>query len=329
MNPFPIRTIPVLFAAAALALALVPATHAEVTRTQGAPSQRPSGQLRIAPGRYEAEVRPGERSTFEVTLTNDSEDSFDVTVTSTDVGAPKNPRSVASKVREGEFGLGDWLTPEIRDIRLAPFETIRFDVAIDAPANAPVGTNLGGLVVDGTIAEGEVGTDDSDGTFRIEGLLQVFLTVPGAVKHDLRVTDVDVRDTFVLGSNRVAVWEVTYENRGTVNEHVTGDFDVRSIFGNSAHRERVRDLVVLRGAKRTQRFVWRDLPWVGAFTPRVRVHGDDDRTIERFGERIVVLSWWLPALIAALLVGPMLWLWWQRRREWRRYLDEDHDLDLA
>jgi hypothetical protein len=308
----------------ATTLLLVPTmAAAEVVREQGSPSAEPTGRLFISPGRIEEDVEPGVRTTLGITLTNDSEDPFDVSLRPTDIGATADPRNVASQVEDGEFGAGDWLVPEVSVLRIEPFETVTFDLVVDAPLSAPIGTNLAGLIVDSTVAEGPVGTEDSDSIFRVEGLIQIFLTVPGPVEYDLRIVDVDVRDKAIIGGQRFAVWDVTFQNNGTVNEHVTGTVAIKSLFGNTAHRENINDLIVLRGAKRTTRVVWRDLPWIGAFTPEVRVRGDNAEKQTATGERVVIFPWWLPIALAMSILLPAIWLWWRRRQEWRYYLDEE------
>ncbi len=300
------------------------AAGAKVVRVDLGPNDDSTGLVIVSPFRIEQDVQPGVRQTIEMTLTNDSDQAVDITVTPTDLEASADPRNFVEKTEDGEFGAGDWLIPEVTDDRLEPWEQIQFDLVIDPPTDASVGTNLAGLSVDTALAEGKVGTADQlTGALRAEALVQIFLTVPGPIKHDLRILDVDVRDTLVLGSQRFVVWDITYRNAGTVNEHVSGSVDIRSIFGNSAHRERLEESLVLRGSTRTHRLIWRDLPWVGAFTPHVKVRGDDARTIRATGERVIVFPWWLPLVLGALIVLPAIWLWWRRRQEWKLYLEDD------
>ncbi len=300
------------------------AAYAAVERTVLGPNDEPTGLVIVSPFRIEQDVQPGIRQTIEMTLTNDSDKAVDITVSPTDLAASADPRNFVEKVEDGEFGAGDWLVSEVTDDRLQPWEKISFSLVIDPPTDAAVGTNMAGLSIDTAIAEGAPGTADQlTGALRAEALVQIFLTVPGPIKHDLRIVDVDVRDTLVLGSQRFVVWDITYRNAGTVNEHVTGTVDIKSIFGNTAHRERLAESLVLRGSSRTHRLIWRDLPWVGAFTPHVKVRGDDVKTVRATGERVVVFPWWLPVAILAAIVLPAIFLWWRRRQEWKLYLDDE------
>lgn len=320
----------VAVATATLALLAIPASAAALERTERNTNGEPTGLVAVQPARIELDVVPGTRQVVRMTLVNDADFEVDVTVTPTDLEAAADPRNFVDKTEDGEFGAGDWLFPEITHERLKPWELIEFDLVIDPPLTAAVGTNLAGLTVNTAPAKGVPGTEDQQtGLLSVEALVQVFLTVPGPVKHDLRIEDVDVRDRLVLGGQRFVVWDVTFRNAGTVNEHVTGSIDIRSIFGNSAHRERIDETIVLRGATRQHRLIWRDLPWVGAFTPNVTVRGDDAKKVTAVGERIVVFPWWIPVVFLVLVATPMAWIWWRRRQEWRLYLDDQLDDELG
>lgn len=308
---------------ALVALIVTPAAGA-IERIERDSAGEPTGLVAVQPARIEQNVIPGTRQTVQMTLVNDADFDVDITVKSTDLEAAVDPRNFVDKSENGEFGAGDWLYPEVEHLRLKAWEIVKFNLVIDPPIDAAVGTNLAGITVNSAPAKGAVGTDDQQtGLLSVEALVQVFLTVPGPVKHDLRIQDVDVRDRFVLGGQRFVVWDITFRNAGTINEHVSGSVDIRSIFGNSAHRERIDETIILRGATRQHRLVWRDLPWVGAFTPHVNVHGDDAAKITATGERIVVFPWWLPVLIVALVLAPVMWIWWRRRQEWKLFLEEE------
>lgn len=322
----PTRTIltGTLLSLALTASAGLPSAHARVDREIRQVNPDPSGLVYVSPFRLEEDVEPGVRRVIRLGLTNDSPDTVDVTITPTDLGPASSPQAVAEKTEDGEFGAGDWIRPEVTDERLQPWEHIELDVVIDPPIDAPVGTNLAGLSVSSSPATGKPGAGDFENpVVVVDALVQVFLTVAGPVEHDLRIVDVDLRDKVVIGNQRFVVWDLTFQNDGTVNEHASGSIDIRSIFGNTAHREPVQSYIVLRGSKRTVRVVWRDLPWVGVFHPEARIRGDDARLVEANGPSVWVLPWWLPVVLVVTIVGPFVAMWWRRRREWRMYLDDD------
>jgi hypothetical protein len=322
-----VALLPVNVVAMAVLIALPASAHAVVER-ELRPNDTPTNQLRISPPRIELDVVPGKRAVVPISITNDSPNPQDISLTPKDFAASSDPKQIGNAVEDGEFGAGDWITPELRDVRLKPFERISMNVVIEPPIDAPTGTNLGALLVRGVLASGPIGALDQKSSVVIDALLEVFLTVAGPVEHTLSITSVDTRDSYRFGSNRLIAWDVTFRNDGTVNEHVEGSLDVQSIFGNRAARVKIPPLLVLRGASRTLRLFWRDVPWVGAFTPKVVVRGDDARTQERTGSRTIVLPWWVFPLIAVLVLGPAIWLWLARRRDWKRYLElEDQDAD--
>lgn len=286
----------------------------------------PTGLLNVEPNRIELDVEPGVQATAAIRLFNDNPDeTIDVTLEASDYGATADPKNIGEDVEDGEFGAGDWITFDASELRMEPYEDIELLAYITPPTDAPVGTNLAAIKVRGTVADGDVGASDQQDVIQVEGLIQTFLTVPGPVEYDLRITDIDTRSTFLIGDNKFAVYDITFANGGTVNEHVSGSVHIRSIFGNTADRIEIDDLIVLRGAKRTTRVVWRDVPWAGVFTPELRVRGDNAKLVTQQGEPLVVFPMWLPVLIGAAVLLPPLFIWWRRRQEWKQYLDEDLD----
>lgn len=308
-----------------MAMALMLPPHADALTREVRPVRTPDGFVHTSPPRIERDVAPGSRTTEQIRITNESTNAVDVSIRATDFGPTDDPRSLGTQVQRSEFGAGSWLTPEVRELRLAPFERVTLDITIDPPIDAPVGTSLGAIAVTAGPASGAVGASDDSSSLVIDALVQMFLTVPGPVRHDLSITKVVTRDAFMFGSSRVITWDVGFDNRGTVNEHVSGSVNVGSIFGTRAARVQIDPTIILRGSSRTVRVVWRDVPWVGAFTPTVEVRGDDARKITRSGDRTIVLPWWvIPAIVLAIAL-PVLVMWWRRRRAWMAYLDDDLD----
>lgn len=298
-------------------------------RRQVETSTDPTGLLFTSPARVEEDVTPGQTTTIRMRVFNDDDTSIDVSLSTSDLGPSANPQSLAAPTEKGEFGAGTWIEPEIRDFRLKPFESISFDVRVTPPLTAPIGTNAGAVIVSGNAANGKIGTDgDPTGSVAIDTAVQMFATVPGPVQHDLHIRSIHTRDAFLLGSHRFVVWDVTFTNGGTVNEHVNGSLSATSIFGNSAFRGKIDDIIVLRNSKRTARVIWEDPPWIGRFSPTVNVRGDDAKLVTRTGSAVTVIPWWVPVIVAMLVVFPFLFLWMRRRQDWKHYLEDGDDDDL-
>ena len=283
----------------------VTSAPAAVVREHRHVDPSPSGLLVVTPDRVERDVRPGERLTITAKLYNDGAAPLDVSLLTGDLGPAADPRSVATRVPDGTFGAGSWLTPELRDLRLAPFEAVSFDVLVQVPDTAPVGANFGALTVRAGAAGGAPGTADSSGGIQTDAIVQFLITVAGTVRHDLTITQVNVHDTLSLRRRHAAVVDVTVRNDGTVNEYLSGAVAMRSVLGTTPFRGRIDRVLVLRGASRTVRIVWRDVPWVGSFTPTVTIARSGSSDLERRGDRIVILPWWLLVVLGALALLPV------------------------
>lgn len=324
------RRLPLL--PALLLLALPSSVSAEVTR-EILTNAEPTNLVNITPIQVEREIEPGTRAIEQVSVYNDSDQQVRVRTAVVDLGVPEDPTLLAVPVRDGaQFGASEWVTVEISDTVLQPFEKITFDVIVDVPADAPVGSSYAGVEFDitGTIdGSNAAPSGESQVGLRIVSVLQLLLTVPGPVERDLRLLEAKTRDAFRLGGTSFVSYGVRYRNEGTVNDHVKGRVRITSLFGNEVETLELRELTIIRGAERTDRVVWADPPRFGIFSATVEVTGDDGRKIVRdLGHVFLLPPWWLVALIVAALVLPFVYLWWRRRREWLQYLeDEDWDED--
>jgi hypothetical protein len=302
---------------------------AKVTR-EILPNPEPSNLINISPIRIERTVNPGVPETEHVKLYNDSSDRVNLTLTVVDLGPPEDETTLAQPLDAGayEFGAGEWLSPEITDTVLKPFEKLEFDVKIVAPGDAPVGSSFAGLDFEFE-SQKPVETSQSHVAVKLHSLLQILLTVPGPVKNDLELLSAKTRDAFHMGGTSFVTYGLRYENDGTVNDHVNGDITITSLFGNKVEKIPLHERILLRGAKGSDRKVWSDLPRFGLFRSTLHIKGDDGKVITKDLGRVYVLPpWWLIVLIIALIVVPPVYLWWRRRREWMLYMeDEEWDAD--
>jgi hypothetical protein len=292
----------------------------------------PTNLVNITPVRIERDVNPGEHATERVTVFNDSSHPVALDANVIDLGPPKDETLLAEPLLTGtaEFGAKDWVTSEVDTTTLLPFEKISFDIVIEPPADAPVGSSYAGVefLVDNPESKPASGEAPQVG-LKISSVLQVLLTVPGPVTRKLTLLDAKTRDAFHIGDTSFVTYGVRYRNDGTVNDHVKGAITVTSLFGNEVEKIDMRERILIRGAKGRDRKVWSDPPSFGIFTAKLTLQGDDGKVITKDLGRVYLLPpWWLIALIVAVLVLPPVYLWWRRRREWLLYMeDEEWDAD--
>lgn len=318
--------------AALCSIAFPGAALAEIERTVGSNGE-PSNLVNISPIRFELDVQPGVRTVQRVSVTNDSDQPVKVTTDVVDLATSRDKSLLAVPADDAAFGASEWVTAELRETVMKPFENIKFDVVIDPPPDAPVGSSYAGVEfsIAGDVDGIQPGEQAPQIGLKIVSVLQLLLNVPGEVRNDLRLIEAETRNSFQLGGQGFVSYGIRYRNDGTVNDHAQATLTVESLFGNEVTKLRFRDLTIIRGGTRSDRVVWSDTPRFGVFSATVRFHGDDDEVIVRDLGRVYLLPpWWLVALIVMTLTVPPIYLWWRRRREWMLYLEhEDEDEDLA
>ena len=307
-----------------VALSAPTAAHAKVKR-EIVENAKPSNLVNIVPVRIEGDVQPGQTSTEQVQVYNDSDKPVSFTTTFVDLGPPKDPTTLGRPLPAGtaEFGAGTWLASELPSTTLAPFEKVTFDLQITPPVDAPVGSSYAGVQFE---FGGDEPSADSQGVaIKIVSLMQVLLTVPGDTKHDLVFLDAETRDSFHFGDTGFVSYGLRYRNDGNVSDHVKGKVVVTSLFGNTVKTIDLGERALIRGATGTDRAVWTGLPKFGVFSATAEIKGDDGKVQKKDMGRVVLLPpWWVLALIAAALIIPPIWVWWRRRQEWMMYLDDEY-----
>ncbi|MCW2927965.1 MAG: hypothetical protein JWM86_1933 [Thermoleophilia bacterium] len=327
MNCINLHRIPLALIVAATALLAIPAaSHAAAVQREILDNPSPTNLVSITPIRIEADVEPGRPSVERVTIFNDSDSEVKLVTSIVDLGPPTDPTLLAEPVLDGyEFGASDWITTDIGNTTLQPFERIKFDVQIVPPLDAPVGASYAGVnfQFEGTRKEGT-----STVALKFATMLQVLLQVPGAEVRDLKLTEAAARDMFHFGGTSFVTYGVRYRNDGNVSDHVDGDVVITSLFGNQVKKIDLGERALIRGATGSDRAVWSDPPMFGIFSAEAQIKGDDGKIQSKSMGRVVLLPpWWILALLAATLLLPPVYLWWKRRQEWKLYLEEEEEFD--
>lgn len=313
----------ILLLASLVLLAWCAPASAEVER-EILTNAEPTNLVNITPVRIESTVDPGNVTVERISIFNDSDLRVSMKSTVFDFGPPTDEGTLGEPVPPGlfEFGASSWITPELVETVLEPFEKVTFDVVVEPPLDAPVGSSYAAIEYE--FAGGDEPEGSSEIGLRITALMQILLTVPGPIEHDLKFLKADTRDAFRIGNTSFVSYDLRYRNDGTVHEHIKGEIEVTSIFGNVVETIDLGERVLIRGATGTDRATWTDLPRFGIFTATATIEGDDGTKHSRDIERIVLLPpWWVIALLVASLVIPPIWVWHRRRQEWLAYLEDE------
>lgn len=301
-----------------------PLAHA-MKRVQLPTDAQGSGLFSVAPDRYEGDVHPGKTTTVTMRLTNETGSPVQVTLNATDLAAAADLTSLIEMVDDGKYGAGSWLEFEQKTFRMEQREQVEFGVKVMPPLDAPVGTNLAGVQVEAVAISDDASTPGTAVNFRIEGLAQIFVIVPGEIRHDTRIVSAKVSDSFLFHGSGFVAYEVEFENRGNVNDHVSGEIAVRSMFGNAVESLPINETIVVRGSRRIARVIWPSPPRFGRFVGHAQVTSDSKNLRAKTSAVVILPPWWWFVAFFVVIVLPLIYTMWQRRRAWRAYLADEFD----
>lgn len=291
------------------------------------PGTAETGMLTVSPDRWEDDVEPGKTTTFHLSLTNRTGQDAELELVPTDV-APSDTGLVRATDRAEAFGAGNWVEPEVRTLSLDNMHEVTLAVRVTPPLQAPVGSNFGGLLAILKSKESRK-TGSAQVGFEMRALVQIYPRVPGQISRQVKVTAAEIADSFVFTGNRFVSYEVEFANEGNVNEYVSGQVLVRSMFGNTVRTLNIRDMLILRGDRRRARVLWTNPPAFGRFTAETRIESSSGTLAKKFPAVVILPPWWWFALAAGALLVPALYWWYRRRNAWKQYLDEDWDDEIA
>ncbi len=287
----------------------------------------PDGLTVISPTVWEGEAASGAPQFIDANLLNKSENPVIIDLEPTDLVPARDAESFVSPGQNSKFGAGEWIFPEHESFRLPPMTETTVRIRVEPPPNAPVGTNFGGVLVGiKSLKESKTEAGKSGG-FKIvantAALIQIYPTIPGEVKHDLRLTNPRLADSFIFGNAKFATFEFDVDNRGTVNDHISGKFTIDSVFGSRVATIEIKPTLVLRGGKRRIRGTWSDIPLFGRFEASAKVRSDDNTETIGFPALTISPPWWWYLVLVVALAIPVVGLMRRRRKRWMQYLDDD------
>lgn len=301
-------------------MVLVAASTAQaLTRSPNTLETTSRDELGLGPGRLELDVSAGDTKEFKAALLNYSRNPRNVRLTSTHVGPTGDENEFVQRLKNYEFGAGDWLHPELTEITLQPGEAVNFMIKVIVPDDASPGSHYAGIAAttapDETVAGNQVAVQG-------EVLMQIFLNVAGDRHTQGHITEAVPTDQYVFSMRSFVAYRVVYANEGNVTDHVKGTLSLYSVLGNKVDTLEIPEYRVVRGTKRSFNVLWTDPPRFGRFTGKVRLETDDG--VKFADVKAVTLlppkgMLWIPFVV---LLIPIIVMWRNRRQDWREYLDD-------
>lgn len=280
----------------------------------------------------EGTLEPGHTYSYCVRIFNREGVDATYDLAPVDIRVSRNPDVVIELEKGKPIGTGAWIHFE-RTLITIPSGTIALvPYVIKVPADAPPGTNFGGISID------EHGAPGSGLMITKSIVVQVIVDIPGNATHKLNVDDIRYQRLLVHPQDKSFVgFSVVADNQGNAIEHIAGDITIKSITGHAVADLKLTPDRVLPKGRRRFRVMWNDPPWIGYFRPTLNVTSDSGvRRIQLKG--IIVIPPWkfTIALILAILlpIVVLTFRWWRRKVEWKQYLesgefDDDESWDDA
>ncbi len=194
----------------------------------------------LEPAKQEVILKPGEKTTKTLSVTNRTDRQQTFTVSIEDFQGSKDPGRVVVLLGndKGPYSLKDYIKPEVSTFKLGSKQTATINVAINIPADAEPGGKFASVLVSSQPSNTSADTNDNEArTISRLGALY-FVRVAGHVKEDA-----DLKDFRLSGSSKPFyekgpfTFEALFENNSSVHLIPQGHIEVKNMFGH-----KVKDL---------------------------------------------------------------------------------------
>ena len=297
-------------------------TGVEINRDLPLTPASPRSGVGVFPAQVEVDsLKPGSsyRSCVVVVNTADTQETYQLSTIEL-IGSP-DP-DVGLELQLDPVSIGTWIHPLVTKVTVPPGASVEIPYLIDVPQTVPAGSVIGGL----RLTSAPSGTEST--AFANSVVHRVYGTFPGGQNRRLDVTDVSAPRLLSKRKGDLA-YRAKYivTNKGAIVDVFSSELVVRGL-GRKVASAKTDPAVLLPDSAARQELVWRNLPWIGWYSPKVTIvtrNGNIDVPVPRV--LILPPRPYVIALVAALLL-PLVWFIWRtvrRRREWMQYIDEDDD----
>jgi hypothetical protein len=265
---------------------------------------------------------PSQTSVEEITVTNRSGKTLDVSFTTVDFEGSVDPEDSHILVEDGSspWGAQFWLETELDEITLDHGDTLTFDVKISVPLDAEPGGHFAAVLVESE----ESDLPEDTGGARVQArLTSLFLiTVPGDIDARGNINDPDV--PLIADFGPVSI-RLVFNNLGNVHQSPSGTVTVTNLLGQQVAEIPVQEWIVLPDSSRSTTVDWPGKWHLGPYKVRAQIaYGDDGETLYSTST-IWFIPWKiiLAALAASFIILFLITLYTRRRRRKRQEVQEE------
>lgn len=277
----------------------------------------------LSPAKVEISASPDDIVTRTISVTNRTDQAMRFVVSVEDfVGSnEKDSDVVLLGDDEGAYSLRNFIEPEVGHFTLASGERIMFDVSVTPPPGFSGGGLYGAVIV---ASDPDDDTAEATGGARVVSRLAslFFVRVPGDTLESGHILDFRISGPRQVFSDRGPfVFEVLFENDGSVHLVPYGVIEIRNMFGAVVAELPIDPYFALPDSTRFREIVWDAAPLFGRYEATLLLNrGYDDHVDERQVTFLVLPSKIVGgAFFTFVLLIVLLLLWYVRTRaEMRR-----------
>jgi len=252
------------------------------------------GDFVVGPGRAVLELKPGETTVFEISVSNRISDNRTFFLKVEDIAGSQNPtegiRALGDTI--GPYSIQEFISFPDSSFELGLGERARIPVTISIPPDAEPGGYYGAVFVSTTRTEPievQANTAQSPVIARIGA--QFFITIPGVAEESSVVRAVSLVPERLWYERGPIEFAITTENTGSVHLVVGADVAIRNMFGEEVGLLEAEPWFVLPQSVRLRTLSWDREFLLGRYTAVVRVARGHDDLVDTQTLSFWVLPW--------------------------------------
>ncbi|MDQ3089927.1 MAG: DUF916 domain-containing protein [bacterium] len=251
------------------------------------------GDFVVGPGKIELNLKPGDQRVVPLKISNRLGETKQFHLEVEDFTGSQNPKETVVLLgsERGPYSLKSYISFSETDFELKAGERATVPVVVSIPVDAEPGGLFGSVLVSVTSnsEEMEVGGGGSAIISRIGTLF--FVTVPGDVNKDGRVTDFGTVGKEKFFGKGPINFEILYENKSSVHLNPYGNVSITNMYGEEVGFVEIDPWFALPASLRLREVTWNREFLFGKYTATAQINRGYDDIIDTKEFSFYVLPW--------------------------------------
>ena len=211
----------------------------------------------VGPAKTEVYLKPGEKVTKTLSVTNRTDREQTFTVDVEDFRGSKDIKQVVVLLGNDRspYSLHDYIKPEVNSFKLKSGQRAVMDVVINVPADAEPGGRYGSILVSSAPSSTDEEVDNTTKTISRIGALY-FVRVAGKVKEDARLTDFRLQNEQSYFEKGPFNFEILFENNSSVHLTPSGKVQIKNMIGRTVKELPVDPFFSMPDSLRAAQVTW-------------------------------------------------------------------------